>query len=81
MATKITHHLAIYNLKTHEVDGIESYTDEKKYLDRLYQFDLECQCRGKHLGWTVYDSTESAFSWESVTPAEPVSEDEEPVDA
>lgn len=68
MATKITHNLAIYNLLTHKVEGIESYTDEQKYRDRYYQFDLECQCRGKHLGWTVYDSTEKPFSWDAVTP-------------
>jgi len=60
------HYLAIFNLISHEVEGVESYDDEKAYLDRLYQFDLECQCRGKHLGWTVYDSTESPFSWDVV---------------
>jgi hypothetical protein len=75
MATKITHNLAIYNLSTHKVEGIESYTDEQKYRDRYYQFDLECQCRGKHLGWTVYDSTEDPFSWDAVTPKTATTDD------
>lgn len=71
----ITHYLAIYNLKENKVEGVESYKDEEKYRDRLYQFDLECQARGKHLGWSLYDSTKEKFSWDAVTPK---TETEEP---
>ena len=75
MAKFQKHYIAIYNLDKHFVEGIEEYTDEKKYRTRLQQFDLQCQCYGYHLGYKIYDSTEAPFSWEAVTPVE------EPVNA
>lgn len=76
-----THYIAIFNLITHEVEGIEEYSEERALRDRLYSYDLECQGRGKHLGWTIYDSTTAPFSWDIVTPPAPPAPPEEAPDA
>ena len=79
MATKITYHLAIFNLKTHKVEGIEPYQDRQKFLDREHSFHVEVYARGPD--WLVYSSDTEPFSWEKVTPAAPQEPTEEPANA